>query len=89
MWKTSLCLQTDDKKQCKIFGDQDRTELYTLNNLTFKAKPTDWWNDKSVTFEINNQTIRLKENVQVNFSNVKIYQEGITVSGGYCKEDEE
>lgn len=89
MWKISLCIQTDDKKQCKIFGDQDRTELYTLNNLTFKAKPVNWWNDKSVTFEINNQTIRLKENVQVNFSNATMYQEGITVSGGYCKEDVE
>ncbi|VVB81953.1 Uncharacterised protein [uncultured archaeon] len=86
--KTSLCIEIEEKKVCKTFMDQDRTETYDVKNNTFKAKPTNWWNDQSVTFDVNNQSIRLKFNELTNFSNATIYQEGITVTGGYCKEDE-
>jgi hypothetical protein len=85
--KTSLCIEVEEKKSCKTFMDQDRTELYDVKGNDYKAKPTNWWNDNSVTFDINNQSIRLKFNVMTNFSNATVYQEGITESGGYCKED--
>jgi len=87
--KASLCIIIEDKKVCRALADQDRTELFTVKETEFKVKPTDWWNDNSITFTINNQSIRLKFNELTNFSNATIYQEGITISGGYCKEDEE
>lgn len=88
-YKTSLCIKIEDKKLCKTFADQERSELYTVLDEDFKVKPTDWWNDQSITFEINNQTIRIKQNETVALTNATLFLEGFEKIGGYCKEDED
>ncbi|MBW2969973.1 hypothetical protein KY309_00810 [Candidatus Woesearchaeota archaeon] len=88
-YKTSLCIKIAEKKLCKTFADQERSELYTVLDTDFRVEPTNWWNDQSITFEINNQTIRLPQNKTITLENATLFLEGFEKIGGYCKEDED
>jgi hypothetical protein len=83
-------MEAPDKKVCRTISDLNKTELYTLKDLEFRVQATGWWNDNSTTIAIGNESIRLKTNEEAEFEqNITIYQEGIQIIGGYCKEDED
>jgi hypothetical protein len=88
-YRTSFCIQSPDKKVCRIISDLNKTELFIVQDLEFRVQATDWWNDDTTTIAIDNQSIRLKANETHEFGNVTVYQEGIQIVGGYCKEDED
>ena len=89
--RTSICLEIGEKKMCKLVADNGRAEIFNALNDSFRITPTEWYNDGSLEFEINNQTIRIPTNTTTEYApaNATIYHEGITSQGGYCKEDEE
>jgi len=88
IWSASLCIKQDSKKLCKQIVDNDRTELFTVLNQTYKIKAINWSNDSIITLQINEQTMNITIN-PVQLDTVTIYHEGIEVLGGYCKEDED
>ncbi len=71
-----------------MFIDIAKEEYYTVKDKEFKVKPTNWWND-GLTFLINNQSVRLKPYQNITFEEATIFQENVTITGGYCKEDVE
>ena len=90
-WRTSLCIQIEEKKQCKLLSDLNRTELYEIKDNEFRIGATDWWNDGSITFNFSNESIRLRPNELKSYetANATLFHEGIEVIGGFCKEDED
>jgi hypothetical protein len=91
LYRTSLCIKIGEKRICKIVADNKRAEVFNVLDFSFRITATDWWSDEGVTFEINNETIRLATNETTEYqpANATLYQEGIEILGGYCKEDEE
>ncbi len=89
--RTSLCIKIEEKKLCKIVSDLGRTELYEIKEHEFNVKAAEWLNDRSITFDFDNQSIRIAENATVTYepANATLFHEGIEVVGGYCKEDED
>ncbi len=88
-YRVSLCAKVDEKKICKIVADRNRTELYEIKENTFTVEPLSWLSDGSVELNVSNETIRLAGNVTTQYGNVTLFQEGIEVTGGFCKEDED
>jgi hypothetical protein len=90
MLRTRICLELSDKKLCKLVADNGRAEIFNALNESFRITPTEWHNDGSVEFEINNETIRIPTNTTTEYApvNATLYHEGITMQGGYCKEDD-
>jgi hypothetical protein len=88
-WRASLCAKVGEKKLCKVIADRGRTEEFEIKGIVFTAKPDTWLSDGSIDVNISNETIRLAENVTTEYGNVTLFQEGIEVTGGFCKEDED
>ena len=90
-WRTSFCIKIQEKKLCKIISDLNRTELFEVKDNDFRVGATNWYNNESITFNINNESIRLATNETklIEEFNATIFHEGIEIVGGYCKEDEE
>jgi hypothetical protein len=88
-WRVSLCARVDEKKLCKVLADLGRTEEFEIKGTEFTAKPLMWLSDGSVDINISNTTIRISENVTTSYGNITLFQEGIEVTGGFCKEDED
>lgn len=75
---------------CKILADRGRTELYEIKGNTFRVGALKWLSDGSVEFNVSNEIIRLPENTTTSITgNITLFQEGIKVTGGFCKEDED
>ncbi len=89
--RSSICLRMGEKKICKAIGGNGRAEIFNAQEHAFRITAQDWWGDGSITFEINDETIRVPQNGTVEYTpaNATIFHEGIEVIGGYCKEDEE
>jgi hypothetical protein len=88
-WRTSLCAKVDEKKTCKIIAERKRLELFEIKGNEFRVNAIAWLSDGSVDFNVSNKTIRLAENITSEYGNVTLFQEGIEVIGGFCKEDED
>ncbi len=90
-WITSFCIKIEDKKICKILSDLNRTESYEVKDNEFEVKPTDWWQNESVTILVNNESMRLamNETKRVEEVNATLFHEGVQITGGFCKEDED
>lgn len=86
-WRTSICLQAPEKKLCRLLADNDRTELITINNTIFRVGAEDFWANEAVTFQINNQTVKLLANSTVTIDNITFSHSAIDVAGGSCQED--
>ncbi len=87
--KVSFCTETPEKKRCRLFADNERSELIETETADLRVNAEKWLSDGSVQFKINEESIILKENQTQEFEGVKIYQEGIQMIGGFCKEDNE
>ncbi len=93
--RASFCIKIDEKKQCKIISDLNRTELFEVKDYDFRINATEWWHDGSVTFSVNNESVHLDANATQKYSNetldvnVTLFHEGIEITGGFCKDDEE
>lgn len=90
-YRASFCIEIEEKKQCKIVSDLNRTQDFEVKDNEFEVLPTDWWNDKTITFSVNNESIRLATNETklIEETNATIFHEGMEIVGGYCKEDED
>lgn len=88
-WRASLCVKFGEKKSCKVLADHERTEFFKINDVEYRAGAVEWWSDGSVTFMIENESVRIGENVTIPHLNASFFHEGIDVVGGFCKEDEE
>ena len=90
-WRASFCIKIDDKKICEIISDLNRTETFDVKDNEFKVKPTDWWSDESVSLLVNNESMRLvkDETKLVEEINATLFHEGVEITGGFCKEDED
>ncbi len=84
-----MCAKTDEKKTCKIIAERKRLEQFEIKGNEFRVNAIAWLSDGSVDFNVSNKTIRLAENVTSEYGNVTLFQEGIEVIGGFCKEDED
>ncbi len=90
-WRTSFCIKIEDKKLCKLVSDLNRTETFDVKDNEFEVTPTDWWNDESISFLVNNESIRLNTNETklIEEINATLFHEGAEITGGFCKEDED
>ncbi len=88
-YRTSLCVKIGEKKFCRIVSDIGREEEFTVLNQSFEAKPTNWFEDRSIELILNNQTVTIPENSTITFENSTLYHEGVQIVGGFCKEDED
>lgn len=85
--RARLCLETDNKTKCRLLADNGRDEVVAVNNVDYRLEATNWWNDNTITFTVNNETIRLDKNDQHTLANIAFYYENFEEVGGYCKED--
>ncbi len=90
-WKTSFCIKIEDKKICKLVSDLNRTETFDIKDNEFEVMPTDWWHDETISILVNNESMRLamNETVLLEETNATIFHEGVEITGGLCKEDED
>lgn len=88
-WKTSLCAKVDEKKVCRIIAEKKRLEHFDVKGNEFRVSVMNWLSDGSIDFNVSNTTIRLAENETKLYGEVTLFQEGIEVTGGFCKEDED
>ncbi len=86
-WTTRFCLETNEKEICRSLADNNREEYLSLEE-SLRVKATDWWSDGSITFTINNESIRIDEGKTQKYNNITIFHEGIEATGGFCKEDD-
>ncbi len=87
VWKASVCVEAEGRKICRALADNNRTEQITT--LDLRLKPIAWSNNGNITLTVNNSTFQLAKNQKRPFDSLTIYQEGIEVIGGFCKEDED
>lgn len=88
-YRASLCVKIAEKKFCRLLSDTGREEAFKVIDQDFVVKPINWLADHSIELNVNNQNVTIPENVTVTFNNSVLYQEGVEIVGGYCKEDEE
>ncbi len=86
--RARLCMEIEGKKICRLFGDNGREDLVTINDADYRISATNWWQDKSITFKINQEELRLANNQTKTISNISFYHESIEELGGFCKEDD-
>lgn len=89
MWRASVCTEVDGRKICRTVADNNRTEQIITKTTQLSLKPVSWWNNGNITLTVNNNTFQLAENQTKTVDSLIIYQEGIEVIGGFCKEDED
>lgn len=94
-WRTSFCIKIDEKKLCKILADNNRTEVFDIKTDEFRVGAQYWLSNGSVRFNFNNENFTLAENKTQSYVNgtmnesVLLFQEGVKITGGFCKEDDE
>lgn len=88
IWRTQLCFEQENKKTCRLLTDTGFDEVVAINGTEYRVKPANWWQDGSISFRINNQTVRVAENQRLEHDNIILYHESIEEFGGYCKIDE-
>ncbi len=93
--RTSFCLKLDEKKVCRLIADNNRTEVITIKDNEFRVTPKDWLSNGGITVHFNNENITILSNKTESYVNasmnasVMLFYEGIDMTGGFCKEDEE
>lgn len=88
-WRVSFCIRIEEKKVCKMLADNERVELFDVKGNDFRVDAVDWLSDGSITFTVNNESITLgkDQTISIDELNATVFQEGIDVTGGFCKED--
>ena len=90
-WRTSFCIKIEEKKLCKSIADNKRPAVFDIKASTFKVNATDWLSNQSIRFAFENESIILAPNQTMVYesANATLFQEGLTVTGGFCKEEAE
>jgi hypothetical protein len=88
-YRARLCAELPSGKLCRLLADNGRTEIVVINNLDTRLGVSDWNNDNSINFTLNNQSLLLFEGKRQEFSGINYYFENLEEYGGYCKEDED
>lgn len=87
-YRTRLCAELPSGKLCRLLADNGRTEIVVINNIDTRLGVSDWNNDNSINFTLNNQSLLLFDGKRQEFLGVNYYFENFEEYGGFCKEDE-
>jgi len=87
-YRARLCAELSSGKLCRLLADNGRTEIVVINNIDTRLGVSNWNNDNSINFTLNNQSILLFEGKRQEHSGVNYYFENFEEYGGFCKEDE-
>jgi hypothetical protein len=87
-YRARLCAELPSGKLCRLLADNGRTEIVVINNLDTRLGVSDWNNDNSINFTLNNQSILLFDGKRQEHQGINYYFENFEEYGGFCKEDE-
>lgn len=87
-YRARLCAELPSGKLCRLLADNGRTEIVVINNIDTRLGVSNWNNDKSINFTLNNQSILLFDGKRQEHLGVNYYFENFEEYGGFCKEDE-
>lgn len=88
-YRVRLCAELPSGKLCRLLADNGRKELAVINNIDTKLAVTNWNNDNSINFTLNNQSLLLAKGQKQEAQGIPFYYENFEEYGGYCKEDED
>lgn len=84
----SVCLKKEQKTKCRMLTDIGRVEFVDIGEQEFRMMP-EQFRDEELVLKINNSTIILQPEVHTEKEGVEIWQEGIEILGGFCREEDE
>lgn len=88
-FRVRLCAELPSGKLCRLLTDNGRKELAVINNKDTKLGVANWYNDNSINFTLNDQSLLIFERKKQELAGTNFYFENFEEYGGFCKEDED
>ncbi|MBI4146350.1 hypothetical protein HY489_03355 [Candidatus Woesearchaeota archaeon] len=89
IYRSEVCLNQPDKKQCRILGENRNPEEFLLNTTRLRMSPIKWLANGNMLAVLNKENLTLQANKTIQYNNASLIYKGIEELGGYCEPDEE